>query len=356
MKWIATFIVICALLTTSLLALKYLSLMRPLPEPTGLYGIGVEIIHVTSPTRNREWQAHIWYPTDMPKRRAYSYGDVRSLSYSLREMTHSAGYAVRMLGWINTYINSWTVKTFSNPHSTISNKKAAFPVIFFSPGFGALPDLYHSILENLASHGFIVVAINHPDMNGAIVWPDGHISHHDASPDSDVQWQKAITRAAGDVQETAQFLEVLARDTKSMWYQRLTLSQFGACGHSFGSMIPVMLCRTDKRCIAGVNLDGWLGDRQPKPIDKSFLFLMNDSNFPSKEFYAENKRDIEKVCSFNSDKCLVTIIPISDHFSFSDLSLLRWPLSTTLPVQREHPYVTLSAINRKLSDFFKAVL
>jgi hypothetical protein len=45
----------------------------------------------------------------------------------------------------------------------ISTKQKNFPLIFFSQGYYfGLDDYYTALMENLASHGFIVVSITHP--------------------------------------------------------------------------------------------------------------------------------------------------------------------------------------------------
>lgn len=45
------------------------------------------------------------------------------------------------------------------PDAEVEN--GSFPVVLFSHGFSFPPDLYQSLLEDLASHGYVVVAISH---------------------------------------------------------------------------------------------------------------------------------------------------------------------------------------------------
>ncbi len=47
-------------------------------------------------------------------------------------------------------------------------------MVLFSPGFGTERQLYTGLTEDLASHGFVVVAIDHPHDANIVTFPDGH--------------------------------------------------------------------------------------------------------------------------------------------------------------------------------------
>ena len=49
-----------------------------------------------------------------------------------------------------------------------------------SPGGGLVREIYAAQLENLASHGFVVVAVTHPYDGVVAVYPDGHWITYDA--------------------------------------------------------------------------------------------------------------------------------------------------------------------------------
>src|SRR6476646_138342 len=54
-------------------------------------------------------------------------------------------------------------------------RRGGWPVVLFSPGFGAERELYAGLIEDLASHGYIVVAIDHPHDAGIVEFPDGRV-------------------------------------------------------------------------------------------------------------------------------------------------------------------------------------
>ena len=47
--------------------------------------------------------------------------------------------------------------------------------MIFSPGFKSHPLFYTAIIEDLASHGFVVVSVCHTYSTGVVVFPDGRV-------------------------------------------------------------------------------------------------------------------------------------------------------------------------------------
>ena len=66
------------------------------------------------------------------------------------------------------------IKTHSIRKSGIA-KNTKFPVLIFAPGSGVLAQEYENILEELASHGYITVAINNTFIGSQISFPDGRL-------------------------------------------------------------------------------------------------------------------------------------------------------------------------------------
>ena len=54
-------------------------------------------------------------------------------------------------------------------------RRGGWPVVLFSPGFGVERELYAGLVEDLASHGYVVVAIDHPHDASIVEFPDGHV-------------------------------------------------------------------------------------------------------------------------------------------------------------------------------------
>lgn len=45
---------------------------------------------------------------------------------------------------------------------------AKLPLVMFSHGLGGVPDVYQVLLQDLASHGFLVAAVEHNDGSAAV--------------------------------------------------------------------------------------------------------------------------------------------------------------------------------------------
>src|SRR5690349_7794578 len=75
------------------------------------------------------------------------------------------------------------VKTNSKEGLQISEEQSRYPVILFSHGAGTTMEVQTSQSEDLASHGYIVVAIDHTYVSAATVFPDKITSHKEATTD-----------------------------------------------------------------------------------------------------------------------------------------------------------------------------
>jgi hypothetical protein len=153
---------------------------------------------------------------------------------------------------------------YSHADSGIDHLGSPYPVLIFSPA-GFSPLSYAAIVEELASHGYIVLGINHTYDAPVSVFPDGRLVT--VSP----KFMEGVNSQAGHHNDAfhfrAQAADYKAQDMKFVADQmaRLTtpplaghldLSRIGAFGHSLGGNAAFELCRTDGRCRAAANMDG----------------------------------------------------------------------------------------------------
>ena len=127
-----------------------------------------------------------------------------------------------------------------------------FPVLVFSHGSGSLLAIYTAMLSEIASHGYVVVGIQHPYNAMMTTFADGRtIPASPAAANDTVQYWSEDTAFVVDE------LEKLAAGT-GKFGGRLDLSRLGAFGHSFGGAASAEFCLDDARCVAGINFDGSL--------------------------------------------------------------------------------------------------
>lgn len=142
------------------------------------------------------------------------------------------------------------------PDAPIATDKPGYPVLIFSPGVGVIHASYTSLFEEIASHGYIVAAINHTHEASLTVFSDGRaVSTHPAAQDESMFFGLRL----GDMQFAIARLESLNAER---FGGKLDFARLGVFGHSEGGKVAAELCRLDSRCKAGINLDGALDDAE----------------------------------------------------------------------------------------------
>lgn len=267
-----------ALLLLGLTAyLAYALPVFDLPAPTGGYAVGVEYFHFVDKSRRdpfldhtdqpREVLVKIYYPAVPDQSKPYLpyFGGSRDL---VRLFAAGYGLPEPLFYQLNL------VKTHAQTGLTLPYQPDSFPVILVSHGAGTSVEVQTAQNEDLASHGYIVAAIDHPYVSSATVFPDRIISHKDATTDFNVaDPAEVITQImAEDVQFVVSQLDAMnAGEIASIFHSRMNLEQLGVIGHSVGGAVAYNLALNDSRVKAAVNLDGVV---YVTPHDQAAPFLM----------------------------------------------------------------------------------
>jgi hypothetical protein len=234
-----------------------------LPHPTGKHMVGRMSIQLTDENRleaysterkdqKRELVVWIWYPAS-PKsdcKRAIYFPD----KWSEADFV----YGVKL--------GTTRFECHSFENAPVSTFQPIYPVLIFSQaGFSVLS--YSAIIEEIASHGYVIVGINHTYDAPVTVFSDGRVIP--ASP----QFMKGVNSRVGLIEDSFQFRAAVAdyktADIKfvvdqladinkgsSVLAGRLDLTGLGVFGHSLGGNAALEFCRKDNRCKVAVNLDG----------------------------------------------------------------------------------------------------
>jgi len=233
-----------------------------LPQPTGPFPVGRSSYEVVDPDRSeiysenpagkRELVTWIWYPAAAPL-------DARPVAYL------PAGWQSvdQLLG-----VDSATARCHAIGDPPVTPEPPSFPVLIFSPS-GFPPLMWAAIAEELASHGYVVVGVNHTYETPVTVFADGRVVQANPSAIAGVLGPRqgpadAAFRAraavcdykAADLRSIAQWL--IAGGAGPRFDGRLDPERIGAFGHSFGGNAALEWCRIDGRCRAAANLDGAL--------------------------------------------------------------------------------------------------
>ena len=264
-----------------------------LPAPTGVYQVGTTSFQLKDETRDeiftaepddkRELMIQVWYPAT-PK--VGGPGSQRTAPWMERMDVVGPAIASK-LGFPSFLLNhAALVQSNSYTNVPVSEAQAAYPVLVYSHGWTGFRQINANQNEELASHGYIVVAVDHP--YGALVslFNDGRILLNKP--------ELFPKRANADfVPRIQQLEEVYARDVIFVLDQlekinqsderfkgRLDLTRLGIFGHSTGGGGIVKVCARDPRCKAGVGQDTWLEPVPDEVIDRGltqpFLFLRSE--------------------------------------------------------------------------------
>ncbi|QKV98075.1 alpha/beta hydrolase [Streptomyces sp. NA02950] len=263
-----------------------------LPAPTGQHRIGVTTLHLVDRTRRDPWDAGIpvrevmvtvWYPArgghgrpvahQMTARAARSFGETAPLM--------RPGLPAQGVDW---------AATPTHAHSGAPAQRTPRPVLLYSPGGGDPRTLGTGLAEDLASHGFVVVAIDHPGDASEVVFPRpaayrrkllrrsvfrGDPRMHPG------QFHTAIASRIADTRFVLDRLEALAAGHNPDAEHRplpeglpglLDLERVGVYGHSAGGTTAAEALYEDRRLAAAVNLEGFL-DEAPSAPDRPGVLL-----------------------------------------------------------------------------------
>ncbi|MCX5922697.1 MAG: hypothetical protein NTX86_05225 [Candidatus Dependentiae bacterium] len=321
-----------------------------LPKSTGQFLVGTTTYHWIDTKRketlgdhpNRELMVQVWYPAQTTGKKS-DYMSPTLRAYIARNADYP--YSLFEFGYTTKQ-----VLTNSFEDVPVSDAKSHYPVVIFSHGFGAPRYLYTSLLEDLASRGYIVVAPSHTYASDPVEFPDGRITqaadvfrkNTGAFKRNEETRAEAIALSKvwiGDIQFVADMLEQINhQDSKGLLTGKLDMQHLGLFGHSFGGFVTEQLCRMDKRFKAGVDIDGDLiGYELEQGFDTPFMCVYVAAGMPSKEELARMGMTEETFRSIvggmeNKIKTLCNAIPndtyqvkckTAHHMTFSDYFLIN---------------------------------
>ncbi len=311
-----------------------------LPDPTGPRSVGTTVWHwidsarpdevTPDPGDVREIMAQAWYPAQVAPE------------------TTPAPYAPLYPGLDH-------VQTRSHPAAPVAPSDQPMPVLVIAPGRGVARHFYTSVAEDLASHGYFVIAVDSPH-SGRVVYPDGR----SLAPASryripfevltgpyekvDEFFAEAAQAGAADLAFALQRLgDINREDPARRFTGRIDLSRLGAFGHSLGGRISGAAVGADPRFAAYASMEG-----VPPPairrggMDAAVLMLVS-SALP--EMALPNIREI--IPKRRHDVLIATLQGFG-HNSVTDLPLLD-------PSEYAYQVEPLSAIRitrRLLRGFF----
>jgi pimeloyl-ACP methyl ester carboxylesterase len=225
------------------------------PAPTGQYAVGRRMVHwvdstradPVDPTRRREIVGWIWYPAaedgtgEREAPLSGAWGERRS--EALRTKL-GAGVAAAMR----------TFRVSARTDAPLLSGASRLPVLLFTPGLGWLSGDYSVLVEDLASHGYVVVGIDSPGFGEVVLMPDGREVRRTLGMGEKVATDQAHVHA--DALFALGRIRALDGDAGSPLIGRLDLGRIGTFGHSLGGTTAFVAAARDSMVRAAINIDG----------------------------------------------------------------------------------------------------
>jgi predicted dienelactone hydrolase len=251
-----------------------------LPAPTGPHPIGTVALRlvdrsrpIAGPGPYRELMASVWYPATRDARR---YPVVPWMPAGpLRALLVSSGFDADVAA---------APLTAGHDQAPVLRTPGRLPVILYSHGADGHRSETTGTVQELASHGYVVVTVDHADAYSEL--PDGRLT----VPDEDVPvtpWDHAH-----DVRFVLDRIEDLAAGRNPDADRRalpvglgatLDTRRIGMFGWSKGATATALVMNTDRRVRAGLSLDGPM-QSQPAVtgLDRPFMLMTAEYNRAAK--------------------------------------------------------------------------
>lgn len=240
--------------------------ITPYPQPTGPYSVGTMSYLLTDSSRrnrynlsgNGSFAVSVWYPADqragLLPQRWLPEPMARDASPSGLWMAYGSGVWLDRLPYLFTH-------SFSNaPFATGIHQ---CPVVLFSNGWRGSRELATVRAEELASHGYIVVAPDHFDAANTM-WPNGF--YHSSLENKEMSLRGTQDRVR-DLVFLLDYLEVW-QVSDGVLAGRFDMGRVGVMGLSYGGASATDFARSEARSRAAVLLDpggGGAGGEFTKP-------------------------------------------------------------------------------------------
>jgi predicted dienelactone hydrolase len=318
-----------------------------LAAPTGHYQAGTIRLHLvdpsridpTSPTHSvREIMVQVWYPATATR-------GLPTAPY----LTPLA--AAHFLASFNLPADTVLPPTTGHAGAPADRRHGPYPVVLYSPGGSTDGALDTGLVEDLVSHGYVVVTMDDTNESPEVEFPGGRLVTATFAPDTPAKNLEAQQIRAADASFTLNELTVLnyggnpdaehARLPAGL-AGRLNLSQVGMFGWSDGGSGSAQAMHDDPRIKAAVNMDGtFRGPLAQEGVTRPFLLLTGS------EHTEQSDPALASFLAASTGPKLHLALANSQHETFSDGEELEPELATALRLTPDQVEGLVGTINPK---------
>ncbi len=314
-----------------------------LPRPTGSQAVGTRSLHLTDDSRPDPWASgasarelmvSLWYPTASTSGRRAQYMTPTESELLLKD-GGITGVPLDVLS---------TTRTNAFANARPAGPVHGLPLVVLSPGFSKPRTTLATLAEDLASHGYMVAAIDHTYESVATTFPDGRVATCAACevPHDEVFWQRLVKGQVLD--------ELTGAHAKWDGARLIDPSRIAMAGHSVGGASTVTSMPADPRIRAGIDIDGTTEVPIPDSgLSRPFLFLGRQAQYSPGSgggAVATWERDWQRLTGWKR----WLVVAGAEHASFTDVGLLAEQVG--IDIGAELPAASGSEITRRYTRAF----
>ncbi|GAB4541197.1 MAG: carboxylic ester hydrolase [Anaerolineales bacterium] len=349
-------------------ALPALLPVPKIPTPGGSYSIGTATYEMTDVARKeiysgkdeaRRFMIQVWYPAA-----------IKPTDQQAAWMPRADVYAPVISDFLELpsfFLNHLAlVKVPAYQNAQLVANETPFPLILFSHGWKGFNAQNTGQALELASRGFVVVAVQHTYGAITTVFPDGSVAPNNPNAlpadDNAAHYEETARILAkqwsGDLAYALNQLEDPASETGAFFNSRVDFARVGVYGHSTGGGAAIQFCADDARCKAVLGMDPFM-----RPVSEEVIA----SGVSQPSFFMFSQGWVDDAASRNNElfhqfipnaKNNLGVIEIlgTKHHDFSDLPLLS-PIAPQLGLKGPLNGARVVEIsNAYLLNFFEETL
>ena len=288
-------------------------------SPSGPFSVGLTYFYTKSTDKTAKTNTipiQLWYPATPESHQQHAPYYAPELSSAITDYFKDSPIAAMLLK--NPIIEAKIshMKNNSYLNAPLSKKRKQYPLIIFSPQQRQVPQAYTAIIEDLASHGYVVISITQENYFISREKP--------LSEKTSLQlWNDNLNTLIQVLPQLQQHLDILSK---------VDLNNIGLIGHGIGGSASLSTCEKTARCKCAVNLDGYFPiNTTPTELNKaSFAIMTNNqvflSNEDTKKMQQHKQLQLNLMDLFKRSKqsgpSKYIEIENMDHLSFMDNSQL----------------------------------
>ena len=298
------------------------------PEPTGPHAVGRTEAHLVDTSRGHPWvegeterdlMIGLWYPA----RATPSAEPAPYVSPSVADALSGSLYGA---GVPRGAVDAASSTANALQDAPVAEETEDMPVVLYSHGFGGSRYTNAANLEELASHGYLVVAMDHPYESIAVDLPDGRVLRNSYPDRETPTYREAIDTRTLDTRFVLDALEEGALLPPYL-AEAADTDTVGMFGHSAGGLTTGEVMLVDDRVAAGANLDGSMAyhvsdeawsDVTTRGVERPFAYFGAGLSGADLPHHSRHHRDLELFRSASTGPYFEVHMADGEHNSYSD--------------------------------------